>query len=182
MRSRILMILLALAVLAPRPAEAHKVVAAVYASGDVITGQIGMPNGDMAANTLVEAFDDGGNKIGQTRTNAEGVFTFKPARQVTHIFRANLGSGHVAKMRIDADELPKDISKAKPELAPTITLTKAQQQKIIEEIRRQITPLRKEIAAYKEKNDLQSILGGIGYIFGLFGIGFYIAARRRDKA
>lgn len=45
-------------------------------------------------------------------------------------------------------------------------------------IRKDIKPLRKEMAAYKEKNDFQTILGGIGYIIGLFGVGFYIVARR----
>jgi nickel transport protein len=50
-------------------------------------------------------------------------------------------------------------------------------------VRDELRPLRREITAYKEKNDLQSILGGIGYIFGFFGIAYYIAARRlRDKA
>jgi nickel transport protein len=48
-------------------------------------------------------------------------------------------------------------------------------------VRLETKPLRKEIAAYKEKNDLQTILGGIGYIIGLFGIGFYIAARRERQ-
>ena len=53
----------------------------------------------------------------------------------------------------------------------------------IEELRSQ-TPrapddLEAEIAAYREHNDFQTILGGIGYIVGLFGLGFYLAARRR---
>ena len=49
-------------------------------------------------------------------------------------------------------------------------------------VRDEMRPLRQEIAAYKEKNDLQTILGGIGYIAGLFGLGFYLAARRRLMA
>ena len=40
-------------------------------------------------------------------------------------------------------------------------------------------PLRQEITAYRNHNDLQTILGGIGYIAGLFGLGCYLAARRR---
>lgn len=48
-----------------------------------------------------------------------------------------------------------------------------------EMIHKEVTPLRREIAAYKEKNDLQSILGGMGYIAGLFGVFFYVAARRK---
>jgi nickel transport protein len=46
-------------------------------------------------------------------------------------------------------------------------------------IRDELRPLRREIAASREHANLQSILGGIGYIMGLFGFGFYIAARRK---
>jgi nickel transport protein len=43
-------------------------------------------------------------------------------------------------------------------------------------------PLRREIMAMKEKNGVRDILGGIGFIAGLFGLGFYLAARRSLKA
>jgi nickel transport protein len=46
-------------------------------------------------------------------------------------------------------------------------------------IRNELRPLRQELTAFKNKSDFQSVLGGIGYIFGLFGLGFYIAARRK---
>ena len=49
-------------------------------------------------------------------------------------------------------------------------------------LRNELRPLRQELTAYKNKSDFQSVLGGIGYIFGLFGLGFYIAARRKMGA
>nr|WP_319484600.1 cobalt ABC transporter permease [uncultured Cohaesibacter sp.] len=52
---------------------------------------------------------------------------------------------------------------------------------IATQMRNEIKPLRKVISEYMEKNDLQAILGGIGYICGLFGIGFYVAAMRDRK-
>ena len=179
------------------PAFAHKVIASVYASGDVIEGEIGFSNGDMAPNELVEVFDEEGNKLGETKTDGDGFFTFRPTKPVAHVFKSNLGSGHVATVRMEADELP-DIAGAaiasdspppqdtKPEEttaaaagAADETLTKAQLTLIARAVQKQIIPLRRDIDAYKEKNDLQGILGGIGYIFGLFGLGFYIAARRK---
>ena len=63
--------------------------------------------------------------------------------------------------------------------APVAGLTAEERDVIAEAVRDEIRPLRREIAAYKEKNDLQTILGGLGYILGLFGLGFYIAARRK---
>jgi nickel transport protein len=59
------------------------------------------------------------------------------------------------------------------------SLTAEERLAIAEAVRDEIRPLRREIAAYREKNDLQTVLGGIGYIMGLFGLYFYIAARRR---
>ena len=49
-------------------------------------------------------------------------------------------------------------------------------------IRTELRPIRQELTAFKNKSDIQSVLGGIGYIFGLFGLGFYIAARRKLEA
>lgn len=61
-------------------------------------------------------------------------------------------------------------------------LTDAERQAIAEAVRDEMRPLRREIAAYREHNDFQTILGGIGYIVGLFGLGFYVAARRKLAA
>ncbi|ODR97903.1 hypothetical protein AUC68_10230 [Methyloceanibacter methanicus] len=179
-------------------ALAHKVIASVYASGDVIEGEIGFSNGDMAPNELVEVFDEDGTKLGETMTDEEGFFTFRPTKPVAHVFKSNLGSGHVATVRMEADELPDSAgaetaasdapataeTKTTPDAEPkgsgqAETLTKAQLALLTRAVQKQIIPLRRDIDAYKEKNDLQNILGGIGYIFGLFGLGFYIAARRK---
>ncbi len=178
-----LLLLGVLCVAAPHGAEAHKVIAEAYASGDVIEGEIGFSNGDMAIDVVVEVFDDAGNKIGQTRTDGDGFFTFPPTRKAVHVFRANLGAGHIAERRLEIADLPPIGETAGPEPAApgTAGLDRAERDLVAEMIRREIGPLRREIAAYKEQRDLQTILGGIGYIAGLFGIGFYVAGRRRNR-
>ena len=60
-------------------------------------------------------------------------------------------------------------------------LTPEQLNLVADTVRREVKPLRQVISAYTEKNDLQSILGGLGYIIGLFGIGYYVAARQKLK-
>lgn len=62
-------------------------------SGDAIEGEIGLSNGAMAPDTLVEVFNDAGAKIGEARTDADGFFTFTPTEPVALVFRANLGRG-----------------------------------------------------------------------------------------
>ena len=185
------------------PAHAHKVIASVFASGDSIEGEIGFSNGDPAVDTPVEVFDEAGNKLGETRTDGDGFFVYKPTAPVTHVFKANLGAGHVARAEMAATDIAKILGKTTAEAAaptppaqaagtaaantsaPTVTiasLTAEEREAIASAVRDETRSLRREIAAYKEKNDLQTVLGGIGYIAGLFGLGFYMAARRKLTA
>ncbi|MCE8417179.1 cobalt ABC transporter permease [Rhodovulum sulfidophilum] len=215
-------------VLAPLPALAHKVIAAVYADGALIEGEVGFSNGDMAADATVAVSDPEGNPLGETATDADGMFTFRPSVAVAHVFHADLGAGHVAEVTMSAEDVaaildspaaraaaeaavgtggipgagqaeaasdggnpstfPLDAasgtaavgSSAVP-LAAAPGLSDADKAAVAKIVRDEMRPLRREIAAYREKNDLQSILGGIGYILGIFGLGFYVAARRRMK-
>jgi nickel transport protein len=184
-----------LLVIASTPAQAHKVIASVFPSGANIEGEIGFSNGDMAENTRVEIFDLAGNKIDEVTTDADGFFVYTPSKAVDLRFRADLGSGHIAETSFAISELsngnfdtssaPKQTSTASNGTSPTAdpAITPTQEEIIATIVRDELRPLRREIMAYKEKNDLQSILGGIGYIFGAVGIIYYIAARRlRAKA
>lgn len=196
--------LLALSLLAsgflPTSARAHKVVASAYASGPVIEGEIGFSNGDMAADISVLIYDDADNRLGETRTDNDGFFVFTPTKSVPHVFRANLGAGHVAETRLEVEDLPKIVATREPvgmiasakaanapatpvrEPANSAVFSEEQRLLIAEAVRSEVRPLRREIAAYREKNDLQTILGGIGYIVGLFGLWFFIAARKQRTA
>ena len=184
-------------------AWAHKVVVGAYASGDRIEGEIGFSDGEMAKNVLVEVFTEDGKKLGEAHTNDEGVFVFTPTQSVVHVFRADLGAGHVAEVRLAVNELPAGLAAkggpakadggegnaaasatttADARSADAVALTAAQREIVAEAVRNEMRPLRREIIAMKEKNDLQSILGGIGYIVGLFGLWFFLAARRQKAA
>lgn len=168
---------------AASPALAHKVVMDVYASGAVVEGELGFSDGTMAQDTVVDVLDANGAKIGETKTNTDGVFTFKPTVKAPLTFRANLGAGHVGTVEIAADDLPPIGDAAPASAAPANAASGvdlAQLTQLIgDQVRREVKPLRQEIFDYKEKNDVQTILGGLGYILGLFGIGFYVAGRRK---
>ncbi|MEO1089254.1 MAG: cobalt ABC transporter permease [Pseudomonadota bacterium] len=188
--------MLALALVFSAPAAAHKVIASVFVSGEVIEGEIGFSNGEMAADIPVEVFDHDGTKLGEVLTDGDGFFVFRPTARVTHVFRADLGAGHVAEVHLAADALPPSVGEvsapgARAAPAPGAIAVPAtptaegwsfgdtERAAIAEIVRNELRPLRREIAAYKEKNDLQTILGGIGYIVGIFGVGYFIAARRK---
>ncbi|THH38199.1 carboxypeptidase regulatory-like domain-containing protein [Aliishimia ponticola] len=187
------LILLAL-LCAPLPALAHKVIAGVFASGSAIEGEIGLSNGEMAAGVEVIVTGPDGTELGRALTDADGFFIFTPTQPVRHDFRANLGAGHVANVTMPAGEVAQILGVAAQTQSPAPTapatgpatgapvlasLSPAERQVIAQIVRDEMRPLRREIAAYRERNDLQTILGGLGYIAGLFGIGFYMAARRK---
>lgn len=187
--------LIAALLCAPLPALAHKVIAGVFPSGDAIEGELGFSNGDMAAGTEVVVTGPDGAELGRTITDEDGFFLFVPTAPVAHTFRSDLGAGHVAEVTMPAEEVAGILGAAAPAIpeaeppavpapaadagASMAALAETRRRAIAEAVRNEIRPLRREIAAYREHNDLQTILGGIGYIVGLFGLGFYLAARRR---
>lgn len=182
----------------PLSVQAHNVIGGVYAIGDQIEGEIGFSNGAMAhEGTLVQITDAQGRKLGQAITDGEGFFVFTATERVEHHFIADLGAGHIAKMTLPMEELPESLAAAKkeapkalvadeskPEQIPASEAVDPQQLKQLVEqaVARQVAPLRKELAAYKEKASLQDILGGIGYIFGLCGLGIWWRQRQADRA
>ncbi|WP_339891524.1 hypothetical protein [Neptuniibacter pectenicola] len=174
---------------------AHNVVGGVYAIGDQIEGEVGFSNGDMAApGTVVKVTDGQGNELASLETDDEGGFTYTATQRIDHLFYANLSSGHILELTLPADELPDSLAAvgsvevtvdkvAVPSVSTTSIATDRQglEQMIERAVAKQVVPLRKEIAAYKEKSSLQDIMGGIGYIFGLCGLGIWWRQRQLDK-
>jgi nickel transport protein len=174
---------------------AHNVVGGVYAIGDQIEGEVGFSNGDMAApGTVVNVTDRQGNELARLETDDEGGFTYTATQRIDHLFYANLSSGHILELTLPADELPDSLAAvgsvevtvdkvAVPSVSTTSIATDRQglEQMIERAVAKQVVPLRKEIAAYKEKSSLQDIMGGVGYIFGLCGLGIWWRQRQLDK-
>jgi nickel transport protein len=185
---------IALAVSLPSPALAHKVIASGYAAGDAIEGEIGFSNGDVVAQTTVTITDPNGTPLGEVKTDSDGFFRFVPSQAVPHIFRSDLGSGHVAEFRMEVSELPHSVqtlATATPAgalqppspVAPLTGLTGVEAAELRDMIalavRDEIRPLRRELIANREQASIQSILGGLGTILGLVGVAFYMMARRK---
>lgn len=179
-----------LLLLTPNPALAHKVLTSYWAEEDTIEGEIGFSNGEYALpGTAVEVTTTEGEHLGEAVIGEEGIFSFTPTQPIPHRFHANMGAGHIADFIVAIEDLPhklasraKPTEMAKPEDSPVIAVPTGLDQRIAAAVRREVKPLRKEIAAYKEKNDLQSILGGIGYIVGIFGLYMFVQSRRRKDS
>jgi len=181
-------------------ALAHNVLGGVYAIGSTIEGEAGFSNGDMAkAGTPVLIQTKDGRKLGETTTDEEGFFIFEAREQIDHHFIIDMSAGHVLNLVLPVDELPKELAsshkgtaaqavvgnaadKAVSTASSLNNVSQDELQKMIEQaVARQIKPLRQELAAYKEKAGLQDVLGGIGYIFGLCGLGIWWQQRKQAK-
>lgn len=182
------------------PVQAHNVIAGAYVEGMTVEGEIAFSDGGFAqAGVLVEVLDSAGNKLGETHTEEEGLFSFVADTAVQHTFKADLGAGHIANIVVEADEFSPDTkTAAKANNAASKASTGQQAQAVISSpantltglsadelesiIRRavaqQVKPLQKELRAYKEKVMLRDIAGGLGFIFGLFGVAAWVAARK----
>lgn len=175
---RYLLILLMLA----SPAAAHKIIAAGYVAGADIEGEVGFSNGAPAVGVTLFITGPEGEALGAVITDEDGFFVFTPSSPVTHYFFGDLSSGHVAKFEVAFEDLPSALGgEARVVASPSVTISADIAELVATAVRDEIRPLRRELIASREKATFQSIVGGLGFIFGMFGVGFYVAARKREK-
>ncbi len=176
-------------------AWAHNVVGGVYARGADIEGEAGFSNGDSAKPGLkVEVLATEGRLLGTTETDEEGMFFFTASQRIDHQFRINMGAGHLLELTLPVNELPQRLSEkggivqsaivesVEQSVVESYKPTSENLQLLIEKaVARQVTPLRKELVAYKEKAGMRDIIGGVGYIFGLCGVAIMIRQRKLNR-
>lgn len=164
-------------------AQAHQIRMSVYVEGSNLEGEIyyvggGNPPGAGASVELKQ--DD--QILATTVADEEGVFLFESVKVGTYTVRADGGQGHVAFYELDKSEFP-DVkeseltSKAPSSDIQCSPLTKQELQKAITKA---IRPLREKIDRYEAKTRMHDILGGIGYIFGLFGLFMFVRNRKQQ--
>ena len=114
------------------PAAAHKASVFAAVQGKVISGEAYFRDGSPFRNAKVTVFDPAGAKLGETKTDAEGKFSFEPRRRCDHRLVVDGGEGHAAEYTVRAEELPSDLSggnapAAKPGPAQPPSTTQAAQ-------------------------------------------------------
>jgi nickel transport protein len=176
--------------------------------GEVITGYVYYTTGGKPKNVTVLVQDNAGKKLGEVTTNEEGEFTFTAETRQDYVFILELSDGHRTSFTVTAEELPDSLSFVNAELCVVpqeeqnpvkeelMTLASQRTTPAKEEIQshvpleeienivnkavsKQIRPLREQLEGYEEKIRLHDILGGIGYIIGLMGLGYFLGARKK---
>lgn len=163
-------------------ANAHKVKIFVTAEGQTFNGYVYFPGGGRASQATVTVTTPVDTQpLATLQTDDEGQFTYTTHLVADHLFTVDIGDGHRATYTVKAVELKGEIPKTTTPVAHSAATSNAvcsQEKQTIEKIiYQQIQPLREQLEQYEEKIRLHDLLGGIGYIFGIFGLLIYLRQR-----
>ena len=183
---------------------AHKVQMFAYAEGENVFVEGYFADGKKAMNTDVIVYDNSGKELLRGKTNDEGQFSFKAPQKSDLKISLNAGMGHKTEYTLPAGELhigggknttgtvtaslskdsnSKTVREEKNKVSQTSRFDDAQLQAVVEKaveksVGEAIKPLVRSFTEMQQKNSLTTIIGGIGYIFGVMGIVLYFKSRR----
>jgi nickel transport protein len=187
---------------------AHKVNVFAYIEGEKIYTESYFNDGKKCINSEIEVFDNQGNKLLEGLTDKEGEFSFEvPSEDGNLKIVLTASMGHRAEYTIRTDELrdtmgsieesiekpissekrdesslAEMISEEKEVISPEISsLDLNEIQSLIEDaLDEKLKPIMREIKKSQEdKISPTEIIGGIGYIIGIFGIIAYFLSRKK---
>jgi len=168
---------------------AHKVSVFGYREGNCIKGESYFPDGSPCKGCIVEILDIQGKKLAQTVTNEKGYFKVQTNEKGPIKIKLIAGEGHLAEYEIEGlkESVPKEISENSKFSQNTsknsskildskiqTSIDKNELNEIIREvvaeetegIKSMLMDLKKDM----NKAKFHEIIGGIGYIFGIWGI------------
>lgn len=170
--------------LAATPALAHKLKLFVQAEGDEIVGLGYFAGGGKAMNSPGRVTAPDGTLVAPFTTDGDGRFRLRVTVRQDYTLHLDTGDGHVAETVLRGDELPDSLPAgqvvARAEATPATSASTVPPD-IEAALARQLRPLREQIDQMEERARFSDIMGGLGTIFGIFGIAAWVSARRKDK-
>lgn len=173
--------------------SAHKVNVFAYVEGKKIYTESYFNNGKKCIDSKIEVFDNQGNKLLEGLTDKEGEFSFEvPSEDGDLKIVLTASMGHRAEYSISADELRGFAGLIKEEnkepisiVSPEISLVDLKEIQLITEdtLDEKLKPIMREMKEIKKSQEDRisptEIIGGVGYIIGIFGIAAYFLSRKR---
>ena len=200
MRAVVLVALSALLLLDARAALAHRLSVFAYAEGSTIQGSAYFAGGGAASGAEVTVYGPDGAVLGTTTTGEAGEFTFEATLRVDHRITVETADGHAAEFVVAATDLPAslpggpepsavDVTAVEGAIAAEVDLPgtmpaiddAALEAMVSRAVQQQIRPLREDLIAYADAVRVSDIMGGIGYIVGIFGVLAYVLSLRRGR-
>lgn len=164
-------------------AYAHKVSTYAYREGDKVSGECYFVDGSPCKNSKVEVYDLRGQKITETITDEKGRYSFTTKEKGELRIVIPAGEGHRAEYKLEgiAEKIEKKAAKetasaktVNKSTQPQVTVNRDEIKQIVDEVmdiklqglRAEIMDLRKQM----DKVGIRDIIGGIGYIFGIWAV------------
>ncbi|EDQ00176.1 hypothetical protein [Shewanella benthica] len=167
-------------------AQAHRIKVFAWVDGTNIVGEVYFAGGGKAKGAKIDLLVDK-RVVANTNTDDVGEFSFKQMEAGDYQVKANAGQGHVATFAIASSEFPtKSISRSDsielklPELEVVQSNHNVDRCQILYEaaMSKAIQPLRNQLDQYEANIRWHDVLGGLGYICGLFGLWSLMRTRR----
>ena len=173
---------------------AHKVNIFAYVEGGKIYTESYFNDGKNCIDSRIEVFDNQGNKLLEGLTDEEGMFSFEVPSEGLIIGDLKLiltaSMGHRAEYIIPANELGGGVAgltqekseEPIPTVSPEISSFDLKEiQSLIENaLDEKLKPMMREIKKSQEDRiSPTEIIGGIGYIVGIFGMIAYFLSRKK---
>lgn len=189
-----LVVLLAVLLLLPLAAQAHKLSIFAWPEGSEIRGEVKFSGGRKAQNVQIAVQNAADHAVlAETTSNENGTFRFALPDQAQHarpdlLIVANGGEGHRGEWLLEAT----DYAQASPveTAAPAASaqagnasgagLNEQQIRRVIaEEMSKALSPIRQSLAERLDPEpSLRDILGGLGWLIGLAGLAAWAQSRR----
>lgn len=166
----------------PQAAKAHRL--KVFASGSadgVIEGYAYFSANSRPSGLPVECLRaEGRARTAETATGEAGAFRFEGLEPDAYVIRVTSGDGHTAEWRID----PTELGGTEPDAAREESNTVAAPEHTgdIRALAAQVAALREALDAYEARIRFRDVLGGLGWLAGLTGLGFWWSARSKRGA
>ncbi len=172
-------------------AHAHKVNLFAYVDGNTIVTNSGYSRSNRVQGGLVEVREAATGKLLLSgKTDKTGRFDF-PVPEEAHRGKMDLqlllkaGSGHQATWLVRYDEYghgPAAVVSTEPDHThetATVSPGTVSADEVERVVRRELAPVKQMLAGLQQAGPgLTEILGGIGYIIGLFGVVAYMKSRK----
>jgi len=175
------------------PALAHKVNVFAWVEGDMVFVEGYFPGGRKAQNSLVEVFNKAGAKLLEGKTDERGEFSFTVPEKTDLKIVLTASMGHKNDFIIPASDFGGSASplaiKPSQEVAESATISTAPnvdldrlEAMLDKALDRKLEPVIRLVRDSRRGGPaITEIIGGVGYIFGLFGVALYFNKRRKRE-
>ena len=163
------------------PVHAHRVNIFAWVQGETVHGECAYPSGKPVAKGLVQVSDAALEEVLLTlSTDEQGLFSFPIpdealAKGMDLLLTLDAGVGHQSQWTIAAAEYGATTSVPGPDQAITPASTPSPATPDLEALdallEKKLAPIRKSLAQMAEdKVSISDIVGGLGWLIGLFGL------------